>query len=265
MPFPESPRVIYGKNPLAEVICQLKFPPILRIDSEPPASFQEHIRADYPRYADRSEAALGVPPNVPAELIRVIQSVAPRRISGSHEFGSGDSTWTVSLARDFIALKTTDYRRWEGFRTRMERLLAALTNEYQPSFFTRVGLRYIDVIRRSDLGLGELPWSELLNPHIAGEFASSDIVNEIEQAARQTLLRIDEHGGLVMIRHGLATAEVDDEPCFLIDADLFVEAERETINAINILDRFNQTAGRLFRWCIDKRLHAALEPEAVRD
>jgi uncharacterized protein (TIGR04255 family) len=265
MPFPDSPRVIYRKNPLAEVICQLRFPPILRIDSELPARYQDRIRADYPRYAENARASVRIPANVPAEVVKLIQSVAPQRAPTGHEFGSADKNWTVTLTRDFLALKTSAYRRWEEFRNRIERLLSALTEEYNPTFFTRIGLRYVDVIQRSELGLAEVPWSELLNPHIAGEFASSEIANEIEYAARETQLRFDEHGGRVTIRHGIATTEPKNEHCFLIDVDLFVEAEKETSDALSILDRFNQGAGRLFRWCIHERLHSALEPEEVRD
>jgi uncharacterized protein (TIGR04255 family) len=47
MTFPEdSPRVIYGRNPLEQVICQIRFPTILKIDTELPAAFQEQIRSD---------------------------------------------------------------------------------------------------------------------------------------------------------------------------------------------------------------------------
>ena len=263
MPFPETPRVIYRKNPLAEVICQLRFPPILRIDSELPAGFQERIRVDYPHYAESARASLRIPANAPAEVAKIIQSVAPQSVLAGHEFGAADKNWTVTLTRDFLALRTTAYKRWEEFHPRIDRLLSSLTAEYKPSFFTRIGLRYVDVIRRSVLSLTNEPWADLLNPYIAGEFASSDIVAEIETAVRETLLRFDNDGGRVMIRHGLATVEPNTEPCFLIDADFFVEAKRETTNAIEILDRFNQGAGRLFRWCIDEQLHSALEPNEI--
>src|SRR5256885_3722562 len=46
--FPDSPRVIYGKAPLTAVICQLRFPPILRIESTVPADFQERVRTQFP-------------------------------------------------------------------------------------------------------------------------------------------------------------------------------------------------------------------------
>ena len=40
-PFPDTPRVVYNKNPLFEVLCQLRFPHILRIETEIPAAVPE--------------------------------------------------------------------------------------------------------------------------------------------------------------------------------------------------------------------------------
>ena len=47
MPFPDAKRIIFRKNPLTEVVCQLRFPPILKIDAEVPANFQEAIRTEF--------------------------------------------------------------------------------------------------------------------------------------------------------------------------------------------------------------------------
>ena len=54
MPFPETDRVIYAHNPLEQVICQFRFPPILRIDSELPAQFQDRIRHEFPSLIEKS-------------------------------------------------------------------------------------------------------------------------------------------------------------------------------------------------------------------
>ncbi|MCH7755956.1 TIGR04255 family protein, partial [candidate division KSB1 bacterium] len=56
MPFPEVKRVIYKKNPLDRVICQLRFSPILKIDAEIPAEFQDMIRADFPNYSEKTDS-----------------------------------------------------------------------------------------------------------------------------------------------------------------------------------------------------------------
>ena len=48
-------RYLYTRSPLAEVICQLRFPTILSIGARETAEFQEAIRAEYHRYAARPE------------------------------------------------------------------------------------------------------------------------------------------------------------------------------------------------------------------
>ena len=130
MAFPESPRVIYRRNPLAEVICQVRFPPILRIHSEPPAGFQDRIRNQYPLYKESAGQAFALSPNIPAEAARVIQSVAPFRGREKHEFSSADEVWSTTLGRDFLALRTVAYPRWEDFRQRLTLLFDALAAEY---------------------------------------------------------------------------------------------------------------------------------------
>ena len=42
--FSNDERVIYAKRQLVEVICQLRFPEILKIEAHEPADFQDAIR-----------------------------------------------------------------------------------------------------------------------------------------------------------------------------------------------------------------------------
>src|SRR5205807_248863 len=111
--FPEAPRVIFRKKPPEEVICQLRFPTILRIGAEPPATFQERIRNDYPTFQETTGAELfaGLPPEV-ARLVRGELSFGSGK---AYEFLSVDKRWTVRLDRDSLSLTTRDYERWEGF------------------------------------------------------------------------------------------------------------------------------------------------------
>ena len=54
MPFPKKDRIIFTKNPLTDVICQLRFPSILKIDTEVPAKFQDKIRDVFPNFTESS-------------------------------------------------------------------------------------------------------------------------------------------------------------------------------------------------------------------
>lgn len=265
MPFPEEERVIYQKNPLAEVICQIKFPPILRIDAELPAQFQERIRQAYPQFQEKqmSEGEIALPPEM-AQLLK--SELFARRGRAAYDFVSSDGGWTVSLTRDFLSLSTRKYRRWEEFKEYLKEPLQTLKDVYSPSYVSRVGLRYRDLIRRHTLGLETVAWSELLKPHIAGVLASAAVEQEVTQSVSEIVLGLESHDGVVHIQHGMVNAKNQSKEeviAYLIDSDFFTEKKTEVSDVITVLDYFNRQAGNLFKWCITERLHTAMEPRPV--
>src|SRR4051794_17776404 len=77
-PFPSSPRVIYQNAPLTEVVAQLRFPPLLRIEGAPPADFQDRVRNEFP-FVEKGaglpaplEAAGDQP--IPAEILEMLRT-----------------------------------------------------------------------------------------------------------------------------------------------------------------------------------------------
>jgi len=181
MPFPEAKRIIYRKNPLDQVICQLRFPPILKIDAEVPAEFQDRIRLDFPNLSDSLEIKVEVPHGVKAEIPpELIKQALQSSGIMNYEFSSEDGTWKVNLTRAFIALSTNKHERWESFKDKLASPLQALIDIYSPSYFSRIGLRYKDVIRRSSLGLNNVSWTDLLKPHILGLLGSPTLLYNID-------------------------------------------------------------------------------------
>lgn len=260
MLFPETPRVIYQKNPLVEVICQLRFPLLLRIDTEMPVDFQEALREEYPKL--KVEKSLGINISVEGN----IDAQGPTGLK--YEFASeeDDPIWKVVLANKFLALTTQKYERWEEFRGRLERLITTLAEIYRLNFFTRIGLRYQDLIVRSELDLKDCSWTDLLKPHIAGQFSPSGLSEQdlLESLSvfRCPLSPLD---GFVRVRHGLDSRNDHDagEFAYLIDSDFYTDIQTKASDALTILDNFNRQAGRLFRWCIQERLHEAMDPQHV--
>ena len=55
MPFPITDRVSYSHNPLNQVVCQLRFPSILKIEATLPVDFQESIRHEFPIFQERQK------------------------------------------------------------------------------------------------------------------------------------------------------------------------------------------------------------------
>lgn len=267
MPFPDSPRVIYQRNPLEKVICQLRFPPILKIDTQIPSDFQDIIRGEYPLYSETKEMAVELPPEITSQLPpEVVNSLPFPTINRmNYLFETSDENWTVNLTNNFVALTCKRYDRWENFREHFTLPFNALLQVYKPAFFSRIGLRYVDVIRRSKLGLEDANWHELIQPYISGILSSQEIkIKVVQGSISKEEVKLDDGHSIVRIVHGIGISKINSETIFLIDCDFFIENERTEINhAFEKLDYFNHWGRRLFRWCITDRLHNAMDPQPL--
>ncbi|MGB3312707.1 MAG: TIGR04255 family protein [Nodosilinea sp.] len=260
MNLPEFKRVIYKHNPLIEVVCQLRFPPILKISHQEPVEFQDEIRFQYPLF-EATKAQL------PSEISKIVQQFGlPLQSDTTYSFKSEDQRWNLSIAKDFIALTTSSYERYEQFKQRLEESLEIFERIYKPSSYTRVGLRYQDLIIRSKLGIEDKNWSELIAKHIASELHDPEISSSIQTIVKNLILKTE--SGQINLNHGLVTVkesqEDTEEIAYLFDADFYAEQKIEGNEDVwNVLNQFNQSAGRLFRWSITDILHNAMQPQPV--
>ena len=268
MPFPEANRYIYRRNPLKQVICQLKYPEILRIDTEQPSQFQEVVRHKFPVLVDEQDGATFPLPEpvselIPHELLLSLQRTQNRRF----QFRSRDKNWIISLTKDFVALETSAYVRWEQFRDNVKLVIRALEEAYAATYLIRIGLRYRNVIDRKALELDAIPWGELLTSSILGPLDAPPIIDEILEHHGTFLLQLDDERDVVRIQHGLATDETADTGNFvyLLDHDFFTknDVETEIRDVVSRFDLFNLQNRRLFSWCIKDKLHDAMDPGPV--
>lgn len=258
MAFPESDRVIYARNPLTQVVSQLRFPPVLTIEADIPARFQQAIRARFPLF---SEVQPAVPQGLPPALLKLIPAGLGIKTGRAYEFATENREWKLILAKDSIALACSRYERWEHFRERLQPALNALAELYAPAFFTRIGLRYVNHIRRSAIGLQNVAWADLIQTYVAPEMATP-IAADIDDTEHALVVRIDDRGGKVRIYHGLASHQ-SGEQVYQIDNDFHTNEKTEVADAMDRLDHFHQQSGNLFRWCIADGLHQAMEPNVV--
>ena len=252
MKFPEVERVIYEKNPLAEVVCQCMFPRVLAIDEGIPATFQREMGPNYPFVETREVVSFSM--NLPGEL-----SPAKRV---HYLFSTEDRRFTVALSSEFIAISTSNYKQWAEFKTHIEAALEALAGSYAVPIFTRIGLRYIDVVSKEDLGLGDCLWKDLFRSSALGLFGEDDIKAEaLLEMTSVTALALDDVGKAQIRTSFSRSLEGRKNLSFTIDSDFFEENPvKGTGDAIRVLSEFNKDAGRAFRWFITERLHDALGP-----
>ena len=197
---------------------------------------------------------------------KVGEAQPPIRSSRSYRFFTSTRDWQAVLATGFVALAAYKYTRWEHFRQRLRLVTEALMKVYSVREFTRIGLRYRDVIDRSDLGLPGKSWADLLKEPVVGWLGSGPLTEAAATSFTSTI--VFEHEDVrLRIQSGLVQSDVTKERAFLLDADYYTEAKipADIESAINHADRLHRYAGPFFRWCITEELHRALRPQKVEN
>jgi uncharacterized protein (TIGR04255 family) len=260
MPFPESDRVVFDRNPITEVICQLRFPPILQISAAPPAEFQNAVRDRYPLFEQMPA------PGVPKEMLAVLARIPGILEIGGSQFLSESRDQSIVLNTNFLAVRETKYVQWSDLRVRVIEAQAALEGVYKPAFYDRIGLRYVNTIRLRELGLSGRKWRELLNSAFLSVMGASTVADHVIGLATQAVIDLAHviPGARVASRFGLRP-DVPDGSEFYIDNDFYFEGRKESNDVISILNEFNRLDGNLFRWAIDRNgpLWNALGPTTM--
>jgi len=244
--FSQESRCVYARNPLAEVICQLRFPEILSIESQLPAAFQDEIRSVFPKYSVRRE------------------NVSPQQQTNNYQFATEDGVWRVNMTSKFISLSCVHYTNWETFAAMLDKPLAAFIQIYQPAYFERIGLRYLNFISRRDLDLEDLPYRDLISPQYLSILADEDIT---ESGVTRCSVDVDTamRGGCRAKIHAgpgkVARAGKDDpEIKFIFDLDLYMMGNVPVNVSAGALQTLHGQSYGIFRGAITDQLHDAMKP-----
>ena len=256
MHFSEIERVKYKHNILFEVVFQARFPDIMKISKEDPADFQDIVRKEgYPEF--ELEVPL-VPPGISKELESAISTDKIFR------FFSEERDWQISLGKDFIALScTTNYRNYEDFKERLEKVLESFHTIYEPSYFTRIGFRYRDIANETFLGDIKADIKDFIPKYIFPEL-SMPMAVDIKNL--QKISRFDDGDVKANVVHVLSEVsgkfgkhQLVNEKSYIIDIDCFVESKIERINdVLRRCDLFKEIIWNIFQWSITNKLREVM-------
>ena len=258
MLFSDHPRTHYEKTLTHEVICQLRFPTILTINNVEPADFQERIREDFPQYARKQDI-------LPSKVVN--GKVEPQPAVTNYHFLSQDGRWKLNLTRDFIALSTLAYPGWEDFARMLDKPLAEFIQVYQPAYFQRIGLRYVNIVSRKKLDLEGTPWSELFTPAYLGPLAEPDIAPEqVPAFTAEFSVKMDSSStakiktgtGRLQARPG---APEDPEEKYILDLDLSMGGNLPCTFAAGALETLHGHAAPIFEGAVTDTLRQAMDPQ----
>ena len=148
-------------------------------------------------------------------------------------------------------------------------MLAALIQLYQPAYFTRVGLRYINAIDRAALGLEDCLWRELIQPGYLGLLADEDAPESAFSKCELSASLALPGGAKAGVKSGPGTLrkvnnrtkEATETRVFMLDLDVYMDGKTplgQTAPALNIV---HGNADSLFRGAITDTLADAMQPD----
>ena len=261
MMFSDQPHCYYKNNPIAEVICQLRFPEILTIGANPPVEFQEAIRDAFPRYTVLQERPAPKIVGNPGNPV-----VQPQEATKNYQFMSQDGIWRINLTSKFISLACRSYTTWEEFAHHLDKPLAAFIRIYHPAYYERVGLRYVNFISRKKLGLEHIPFRDLLQPAYTGLLNEEELDEktftrnalDVECTIRSGC-RVKIHAGIGLVKQN---GQRSNEVMYIFDQDLYMPGNVPINLSAGALQTLHTHAFPIFRGAVTDTLHEAMDPQS---
>jgi uncharacterized protein (TIGR04255 family) len=257
--------VRFAAPPVALVICQIRFEPILRI-SDPAfiAPLQEAVREDFPTVSQAGGIELAFGP----EGLK-----ADAATSTAWSFSSEDGDWQLIVEHGALTLQSRRHESYELLRDRFLSILSTFVELMDPGSRLRLALRYVNRIEFED-AVSVAKWRELVRPEVLGLAATDELAGDdtIKHAFGQVRFAADESQMIVrygFMEEGTTThpeVEPSGGPYFLLDLDHFDIRRLPTIDMEAIrgqLDGFHEDIHGVFRWTITEEAASRFGAQAL--
>lgn len=257
--------VSYRKPILRQVVCQFRFPTILSINESPPVEFQEKIRGEFPGLEETIEKnfqfELSPQSNSIQKPISSDQSLFNKK---NYRFYNKEDNFSINLTDKFIAFSSNSYRVWEDFINYISHTFDVFISLYKPSYFERIGLRFINLVNRKQLEIEGTKLHEVFKPEISStlnliidnEDGLQGYVNDIRYNFDK-----DQPELFIHVISKLVSDPIDGEKnCLLFDYDIYSVKQIDINAGKETLQNIHQFSWNFFRWCISEKLHNAMKP-----
>jgi uncharacterized protein (TIGR04255 family) len=154
------PALYLPDSPLVAVLAQVRFSPVTAMESYVPAIQDGLRRKGFPRFREELvEEVSWVTRTVGSE------SAVDTRKQKQWEFTDAKNTWSIRLTPDAVTLATSEYDTYEKpFEENLALALDIIHQQATLQLVTRIGLRYVDLIRPE----GGLDFADYLDGRLLG-------------------------------------------------------------------------------------------------
>lgn len=227
----------YKRNFLRQAVCELRFPTLMELgDSRPPAALVSALRKEYPHLELSNEVTLGIGSGAAGS-------------NNAHIFRSSKRNWAVSLKKSALSIETTSYTEYAQLKERILHVVKAASKIIDSDFFTRVGIRYINII---DSGTND-PQDGWVNTNLTAPILSGYFEGVRDYAGK---LQLTAEDGGCLLQHGIrwkphagGASEDNSPPQYMLDIDTF-RNDVMVENTEAAIDSIHAQAFDVFDWAI---------------
>ena len=231
---PRVEAATFRRNLVQLATCELRFPVLLGYEKDPPRTLHQKLRKAYPHY--KREVNVTLHPGQGS-------SEEPRFF-----FRSKKHDWTVTFRSTAIAIETKAYLDYEGLRKRLDEVVSSASDVIDSDFFTRVGLRYVNV-----MPVGQRDAQGWVNPDLAAPLVNG-VWGDVDQVWQEVRGVTDE--GQYTLRHGYPELESG----YVLDLDMY-RTDVEVADLYSVLATLNADAYSLFSWCVGPKARDYMQSE----
>ena len=258
-------REVFANAPLAWAACEIRFPLVPSLTSD--ESFGSLTEAFFDTFPIPRLSVM-VPPTGALDTHGAERQF--RFLDKSH-------TMSVSLTRSSLLVETTDYKEWDSFKSVVTGSMEVVARLARIVGVERVGLRYIDEIRVSDIREDALKWKGWISEDVLGHlqpipgYAPKSSLAEVHLAKGSSGLTVRY---AALTGRGVVSDEplkrrhpAQEGPFFVIDTDSFCDTPGEEMlscaadDLAHILDELHDPMGTVFQRAITDRLRKQFREE----
>jgi len=246
---------VYACNYLENVIWRVDYPLDYSLRKEGPARFQKEVQALFPKRQEVIELKARTRPDreSPVEL---------EQSSWQWVFESLDGKKKATLTGAWLGLDCFDYVDYKSFRDLVEATLTALVKLYEPSVFTRCGLRYVNWVK---LKGNPLDWDGYINPALTGQLDACGDRQLHISSHRMVLSKGDDW---INLRYGVKNPDPPEplaQRWFELDIDCYLSRDISPDEVLKRTDRLHDCVEEMFEESIDESLRTIMKKGECND
>ena len=230
---------VHRRNFVQLAVCELRFPVLMDFDDKLFQRAYAPLRKLYPRVNRAFNVNLAAMDSKEAQ----------------YEITSRDNDWSVVLRPASVAIQAAPgkYTNMGDIISRLRPILKDLPQHLDIDFFTRVGLRFVNLL--------PAPAHEMegwVNPRLLSAFSGGEL-GSVSSAMQEIRGRCDPRGTFVF-KHGFQPELVDGkgERSYVIDIDA-ADEDVEPVDVEDLLLVLNRNIYAIFRWAIGPRMLKEME------